>query len=73
MTCRLTSAAITVDNRCMASLPAIRTFAGMHRIAPPKPAAPKRVTELDDKTRVARRLRAEDRARRTTSVAPPSS
>ncbi len=72
MTCRLTSAAITVDNRYMASLPAIRTFAGMHRIAPSKPAAPQRVTELDDKTRVARRLRAEDRARQTTSVAPPA-
>lgn len=72
MTSRLTSAAATVDSRYMASLPALRTFAGMHRTASPKPAAPQRVIELDDKARLARRLRAADRARQSTSVAPPS-
>jgi hypothetical protein len=70
-----TSPAITVDNRCMASLPALRTFSGLHRTPAARLAsstAPLLATKPDPKAVAARRLRAQDRARRTTSVAPPA-
>jgi hypothetical protein len=56
----------------MASLPALRTFAGMHRTPAAAPAATPFATKPDPKAIVARRLRAEDRARSSTSVAPPA-
>jgi hypothetical protein len=56
----------------MASLPAIRTFAGLHRIPADRPASTPLATKPDPKAAVARRLGAQDRARRTTSVAPPT-
>jgi hypothetical protein len=52
----------------MASLPAIRTFSGLHRTPAARPTA----TKPDPKATVARRLRAQDRARQSTSIAPPS-
>ena len=63
---------MTVDNQYMASLPAIRTFAGLHRTPAAQPAPTPLATTPDPKAAVARQLRAQDRARRTTSVAPPS-
>jgi len=68
-------AGLTVDNRYMASLPALRTFSGLHRTPAARPtpsAAPPFATKPDPKATAARRLRAQDRARRTTSIAPPS-
>ncbi|MET0602921.1 MAG: hypothetical protein ABW167_13125 [Baekduia sp.] len=56
----------------MASLPALRIFAGMHRIPASAPAPAPVDAKPDPKAAVAHRLRAQDRARRTTSVAPPS-
>jgi hypothetical protein len=56
----------------MATLPAIRTFAGLHRT----PAVPRASTPFagkpGPKAAAARQLRDQDQARRTTSVAPPS-
>jgi hypothetical protein len=57
----------------MATLPAIRTFAGLRRTLAAPPASTPVTTKPDPKAAVARQLRAQDRARRTTSVAPPSS
>ena len=72
-TSRCASSAITVDNRGMAYLPALRTpFAGFHRIPAAPPAPTPLATKPDPKAAVARRLHAQDQARRTTSVAPPS-
>lgn len=56
----------------MATLPAIRTFAGLRRIPAAPPAPTPFATKPDPKAAVARQLRAQDRARQTTSVAPPS-
>ena len=56
----------------MASLPALRTFSGLHRTPAAHPASTPVPTEPDPKAIAARQLRAQDRARQTTSVAPPS-
>jgi hypothetical protein len=54
----------------MASLPVLPTLAGLR--PPSKPAADLAAgVDVDVKLRLARRLRAEDAARRTTSTAPP--
>jgi hypothetical protein len=55
----------------MASLPAISTFARRHTKAD-EPEATRLAAEVDTKLKLARRLRDEDAARRTTSIAPPS-
>jgi hypothetical protein len=59
----------------MASLPALRTLAGLRRKSAGRPApsaVPPLMAKPDPKAIEARRLRAEDRARQSTSVAPPS-
>jgi hypothetical protein len=56
----------------MASLPALRTFAGLHRTPAARPASTPFPTKPDPKAAAGRQLRARDRARWMTSVAPPS-
>jgi hypothetical protein len=57
----------------MASLPALPTFAGTRRAQITAPTTASQLTiRTDPKLNLARRLRAEDRARRTTSVGPPA-
>lgn len=53
----------------MASLPALPSIAALRRT----PADPPVADDADVKLDLARRLHAEDEARRATSVAPPSS
>jgi hypothetical protein len=56
----------------MASLPALPSFATLRRAAN-NPTATDLAAQVDAKLTLARRLRAEDAARRATSVAPPAS
>jgi hypothetical protein len=58
----------------MASLPALPTFGGLRRHPQHDEAATaaKLAAGIDAKLSLARRLRDEDVARRSTSVAPPS-
>lgn len=69
MTRALSARGRDADHQVMASLPAISSFSG--RKASPASAAAL-AAQMDAKLTLARRLRAEDAARRTTSVAPPS-
>ncbi|WP_027004975.1 hypothetical protein [Conexibacter woesei] len=55
----------------MASLPAISSFARRPARAQ-EPEATRLAAEVDAKLQLARRLREEDAARRSTSIAPPS-
>lgn len=57
----------------MASLPALPSLASLRRKHDTAPSAADLAAEVDAKLRLARRLRDEDEARRTTSVAPPTS
>jgi hypothetical protein len=57
----------------MASLPALPSLASLRRKDDTNSAASDFAAEADAKLRLARRLRDEDAARRTTSVAPPPS
>jgi hypothetical protein len=59
----------------MASLPTLRILAGLRRKSASRvtpSTAPPLTTKPDPKAIEARRLRAEDQARQSTSVAPPS-
>ena len=60
-----------VDNRTMAALPALPSFGAMIRAKSDSPTAAELVAQVDAKLDLARRLRDEDAARRTTSIAPP--
>jgi hypothetical protein len=62
-----------VDQRTMASLPALPSLATLRRAksASESPSAEDLAAQVDAKLRLARRLHAEDEARRTTSIAPP--
>jgi hypothetical protein len=55
----------------MASLPALPAL-GRRAVKADDPAATRLVADVDAKLTLARRLRAEDAARRSTSIAPPS-
>jgi hypothetical protein len=55
----------------MASLPAISSFA-RRPASTQDPEATRLAADVDAKLKLARRLRDEDAARRTTSIAPPS-
>jgi hypothetical protein len=57
----------------MASLPALPSFAALRRKHDDAPTDADLTSEADTKLRLARRLAAEDDARRSTSVAPPAS
>lgn len=57
----------------MASLPALPSLAALRRKHDNNPSASDLASAVDAKLRLARRLQAEDEARRATSVAPPSS
>jgi hypothetical protein len=56
----------------MASLPALPSLAGLRRAKHDAATAEELAAQVDAKLRLARRLQAEDHARRATSVAPPS-
>jgi hypothetical protein len=56
----------------MASLPALPSFTSLRR-KPDDTTATDLAAQVDAKLTLARRLHAEDAARRATSVAPPSS
>jgi hypothetical protein len=56
----------------MASLPALPSFAALRRKHDDTKSDHDLASEADTKLRLAQRLAAEDEARRTTSVAPPS-
>jgi hypothetical protein len=56
----------------MASLPALPSLAALRRKHDDTPSDADLAAEADAKLRLARRLQAEDEARRATSVAPPS-
>ncbi len=57
----------------MASLPALPSLAALRRKHDDHRTADDLAAEADAKLRLARRLQAEDAARRATSVAPPPS
>lgn len=56
----------------MASLPALPSLAALRRKHEDAPSAEDVAAQADVKLRLAHRLHAEDEARRSTSVAPPS-
>jgi hypothetical protein len=56
----------------MASLPALPSFGGLRRLDTDTATATDLAAQVDAKLSLARRLRAEDAARRSTSIAPPS-
>jgi hypothetical protein len=56
----------------MASLPALPSLAPLRRAKADTPTPQDLVAQVDAKLTLARRLHDEDRARRTTSVAPPA-
>lgn len=55
----------------MASLPALPSLAALRRKDDTPPSAADLAAQVDAKLKLARRLHAEDQARRATSVAPP--
>jgi hypothetical protein len=55
----------------MASLPALPSLAALRRKDDNIPSATDLAAQVDAKLKLARRLHAEDQARRATSVAPP--
>jgi hypothetical protein len=56
----------------MASLPALPAVLARRHEKAADPEAARLAAEVDAKLQLARRLREEDAARRTTSIAPPS-
>ncbi len=71
-TSALSRSVITVDNRCMATLPRFASSPGCTESRPPHLPRLRSTPSPDPKAAAARRLRAQDQARRTTSIAPPS-
>jgi len=55
----------------MASLPALPSLAAIRRKDDDAPSAADLAAQVDAKLELARRLHAEDQARRSTSIAPP--
>jgi hypothetical protein len=56
----------------MASLPTLPSLATLRRAKSETPSASDLAAQVDAKLTLARRLHDEDRARRTTSIAPPA-
>jgi hypothetical protein len=69
----LASGGRRADHHTMASLPALPSLGTLLRTKDDNnPSAADLAAQVDAKLTLARRLRDEDQARRTTSIAPPS-